>query len=276
MYDRSDSMAGTKWNSTSQGIEAFFADPSSKGTSASLAFFCGNSCSASSYETPSVALSALPEATAFKQSIQSQTLCNGTPTAPAIQGAVAYAQTVKAQPSNGSGTVVVALVTDGQPNNCGGMKGSVAAATAGVAAGIKTYVIGVGSSLQNLDTLATAGGTGKAILVDTSNPAQLATDFEKAIDAIRLSAMSCELTIPAANAGATLDVNKVNVTLTSGGTTTTLSYDAQCTGAGWRYDDVQAPTKVELCPTTCSAAKADASSRVDLVFGCVTQGGIPK
>jgi uncharacterized protein YegL len=274
MYDRSDSMAGVKWNSTSQGIEAFFADPQSQGTSASLAFFCGKSCTASTYQTPSVALSALPDTKSFTQSIQAQTLCGGTPTAAAIEGAVAYAQSVKQQQPTGD--VVVALITDGQPTTCGGMTGATAAAMAGATAGIKTYVIGVGSSLQNLDALAAAGGTSKAILVDTANPAQLATDFEKAIDSIRVSALSCELAIPAAHAGATLDVNKVNVTVTSGGNTTTLNYDAQCAGAGWRYDDVNAPTKVELCPATCAAAKADLTTRVDLVFGCATQGGTPK
>lgn len=275
VFDRSDSMSDdSKWTSSKQGLKAFFADPKSQGTSASLAFFCGDSCSATSYQTPSVALSALPDAQKFAQSIDAQTLCAGTPTGPALQGALAYAQTVKAQQPKGS--VVVALVTDGEPRRCGNMHAAVLAAQSARSAGFKVYVIGVGANLTNLNLLAAAGGTGQAILVPTSNPQQLAADFENAIDGIRATEMSCDFGIPAAQGGASLDVNKVNVTMQQGSNSTTIPYDAQCAGAGWRYDDVNAPTKISLCPAACDAAKKDASSEIQLVFGCKTEGGTPK
>jgi hypothetical protein len=273
MYDRSDSMNGDqKWTSSTKGLEGFFADPSSRGLSASLSYFCGGSCGAD-FSKPAVAMMSLPDSTTFAKSISAQSLCSGTPTGGAMTGALAYAESLKkATPDS---VVAIVLVTDGQPT-CGGGTAESAAKT-GAAEGIKTYVIGFGqgSSLTNLDAWAVAGGTGKPTFVDPSNPAKFSTDFSSTLQSIRKASMSCEFQIPAASAG-TLDVDKVNVTLTASGAPAGLNYDAACAGAGWRYDNVNAPTKVELCPASCNVMKNDPYSEVKLVFGCKTQGGTPK
>jgi len=273
MYDRSDSMNDNqKWTSSTKGLNTFFADPSSRGISASLNYFCGQSCS-TDYSKPAVALTTLPDSTTFSKSIGAQQLCSGTPTGAAMTGALAYAESLKkAQPDS---VVAIVLVTDGQPT-CGGNTAE-SAATTGAAEGIKTYVIGFGqgSSLSNLNAWATAGGTGKPTFIDPSNPAQFSTDFGNTLTAIKKASMSCDFEIPAANKGS-LDVDKVNVSLTLAGKAGDLNYDASCSGPGWRYDNVNAPTKIELCPTSCDAMKSDAYSQVDMVFGCKTVGGTPK
>src|SRR5262249_14117619 len=145
MFDRSGSMAQmSKWTSCSSGLEAFFADPNSAGLSASLQFFeQGTECSVSSYSTPQVAMTALPNSTLFTNAIRGVTPNGGTPTLPALQGAIQYAGTVQQQ--NPAAKVAVVLVTDGEPNDCNSTVQAVSNAAAAVAATIPTYVIGVGN-----------------------------------------------------------------------------------------------------------------------------------
>ena len=43
---------------------------------------------------------------------------------------------------------------------------------------------------------------------------------------------------------------------------------------GWYYDvppSMGTPSRVIVCPATCTRFKADTSAQVDLVFGCATQ-----
>ena len=42
-------------------------------------------------------------------------------------------------------------------------------------------------------------------------------------------------------------------------------------GNGWYYDNDAAPTKILLCPSTCSMVK-NTKGQVDVLFGCATQG----
>lgn len=39
---------------------------------------------------------------------------------------------------------------------------------------------------------------------------------------------------------------------------------------GWYYDDNESPTKVLVCPATCSLLQTDANSKLELLFGCET------
>ena len=172
----------------------------------------------------------------------------------------------------------VVLVTDGDPNDCSSSAQNVGQEAAKIAAQIPTYVVGVGNSLTNLNTIAKGGGTKSALLVDTSNPQQITTDFIKAVSQIRSAALTCEYKIPAAPVGQTLDPNKVNVVYTpAGGAAQTLSYNKDCAGngQGWHYDDPNAPTKISMCGASCDGLKA-AAGRVDIVLGCATQGGVTR
>jgi Mg-chelatase subunit ChlD len=298
MFDRSGSMSDsvgnglTKWTALVPALESFFADPKSAGISASLQFFAQPSeCVVSDYATPLVAMTALPESSLFSNAIGATSPTGDTPTLPALQGALQYASQVQAQ--NPGARAAVVLVTDGEPHDsCGSTVADVAmaAATADTAApAIPTYVVGIGKSLTSLDTIAKSGGTGQAFLVATANnpdaggtASQTETEFESALGAIRSSQATCNLPIPAAPTGQSLDFGKVNVLLTAaGGSDSTLSYSADC-GAdggptdGWHYDDLQAPTAIVLCPSSCNTVQVDVTAKLDVELGCKTQGIPPR
>ena len=276
MVDRSGSMSeNSKWPTIVQGLDTFFADPKSSGMSASIAFFKvdSNECSPAAYATPSVSMTALPAAS-FKSTIAGYSPNGGTPTLPALEGAIQYAKTV-AQSKVGE-KVAVVLATDGIPNDCNSNVQNVTAAAAGAASTIPTYVIGVGDQLQSLDTIAAGGGTSKAFVVAVGDPAKTATDFQNALNVIRGKTLSCEFKLPTPPAGKTLDINNVNVVYTPGNAAGgTLTYNKDCTGgAGWHYDDANAPAKIILCQGTCGTVQADQAGKIDIVTGCATKGGV--
>lgn len=45
---------------------------------------------------------------------------------------------------------------------------------------------------------------------------------------------------------------------------------ADCSTGGWYYDDIDAPTRIILCPNSCSEISTDAAGRVDIELGCTT------
>jgi len=277
MFDKSGSMGdSSKWTSCQSGLTSFFGDPKSAGLSASLQFFpLSNECNVGSYAAPAVSLRALPDNTTFANAMSSNSPGGGTPTLPALTGAIQYAQSV--QTSKPGDKVAVVLVTDGQPNDCTSTVQAVANEAASAAATIPTFVIGVGNT-GNLDAIALAGGTTKATIVSTNNPTQTAQDFQTALEAIRGLTLACEYQIPPPPQGETFDESKVNVVFTpTNAGPETLSYNQDCTGGtGWHYDDPKNPTKIELCATTCSDVQKDKSGKIDIVFGCATNGTIPK
>lgn len=277
LFDKSGSMVldgSPKWNSSKAATKAFFSSPESKGISASLTFFPSDPfdfCTVADYTKPAVSMAALPNAV-FGQALDMQFPDGGTPTLPALQGAISYAQTLQ-QGSAKDGKVAVVLVTDGLPDGCSGNSiSSVRSLAASVATQIPTYVIGVGDALSNLDQVAQGGGTQKALIVADQNPTQIQADFQKAIQTIKQSALSCDYGIPTPPSGETLETGKVNVVYKNGSSTETLSYNQSCAGGtGWRYDDANNPTRILMCDGSCATVKTAGS--VDVLFGCKTQTG---
>ena len=76
----------------------------------------------------------------------------------------------------------------------------------------------------------------------------------------------------------TIDYTQVNVTFAPSVTMTPqlIPYDKDCsTGmAGWRYNDPNNPTQVQLCPPSCDAARSDSAGAINLLFGCTTVGNL--
>ncbi len=279
MFDQSGSMGGSdmgvKWTPVTAGLSAFFSDAASTGMSASLQYFPqGNSCNSSDYQNPEVALTGLPSA-AFTTSIGKHSPGGNTPSLPSLKGAIDFAKaTAAAKPGE---KVAVVLVTDGDPNGCGSSVKNVSDEAATVAATIPTYVIGVGSDLSNLNAMAVGGGTGAAILITVGDPNKTKADLEAALNKIRGATASCSFAMPKPPAGQVLDVNAVNVQFTSSAGPQTLAYNKDCTGgAGWHYDNANAPTQIDLCPATCDAVKATTGGKVSIAFGCATLGGVIK
>jgi Mg-chelatase subunit ChlD len=278
MYDRSGSMdQNNKWSSTRTAMESFFASPTASNMNASLAFFPQTNCNPALYSAPTVAMRALPDASTFRNAIGGTGPQGATPTLPAVQGAIQYAQSVQQSITNG-GKVAVVLVTDGLPDGCGSTPQNVAAEAARVASTIPTYVIGVGGALANLNTIAQGGGTKQAILVSDANPQQTTTDITNALGQIK-NALSCEYAIPAPPNGQKLDYNAVNLVFTpTGMQSSTLTYNKDCTGGtGWHYDNPNAPSRILICQSSCDAIKtASGNGKVEIQFGCATLGGVAK
>lgn len=297
MLDKSGSMGDpnegfdptVKWIPVTTALKAFFTDPGLAGLASSLQFFPQGtdvtSVCSYAYGAPLVALTPLTSATPLVSTIDATQPAGGTPTLPALQGALSYAvQVAAAHPLD---KTVVVLATDGDPgfgingqfqegctNNDIPHVAAVAQAALAGTPSIPTYVIGVGPDLQNLDAIASAGGTGQAMMVPVTNPTQTNATFQAALQAIRTASLSCQLAIPPPPSGQTINPNAVNVVLVDGkGQQTVLTYSADCSNAnGWHYDDPTSPTSVELCTGACTAARSDAAGKVTLAFGCFTSG----
>ena len=287
MFDQSGSMGdeahggallgykrAERWDPVTNGLKRFFADSASSGIRASLQYFpaeTGSGCDVLFYKNPEVPLTALPNASPFVNSINKHNPLGGTPTLPAVAGALLYAKDLGVQYPQERTAVV--LVTDGEPSDCGTFD-DVKNALAAEAATIQTYVIGVGNAVSALQDLAKAGGTGTAIVIDLKNPQQSSDDFLKALSSIRGQALSCSLPIPPAPDGKTLDPSRVNVALASAtAATDLLDYDATCTNVyGWRYDDPAAPKSIELCKGSCDRARLLAGGSLEVQLGCATKG----
>lgn len=193
----------------------------------------------------------------------------GTPTRPALEGAIAEASARLA--ANPDHKVVTVLVTDGQPYGCSSTISNVTTtAAAGRAAGIETYTIGVGSAATGFNPVSQAGSGTDAFLVDAGNPA----GFVSAMQAIRKRAMNCNFAVPVPTAG-TLDTTSAEVVITHGAPSTTttparVNNAAACTSSpGWYYDDNSNPTEIRLCQSACNVVRADLDARMDIVYQCV-------
>lgn len=314
MFDQSGSMresagAVTKWDAVTGALTSFVQLPDAAGIGVGMQYFglttddghicptycasnadcsgCGTcqsnsrcsggavTCDSADYARADVEIAALPGAAqSIIDSLARHRPVSGTPTRPALEGAVQYASAWKsAHPDH---TTIVVLATDGEPTGCGSsVSNSSDAAAAGLAAtpSIPTYVIGVGSSLSNLDAIAAAGGTTKAFIVDTS--ADVGQQFLDAMNAIRGKALSCAFTMFKPAEGA-VDFSKVNVQYTPGGGAATplvkVAGEADCGAAtdAWYYDDDAAPKKIVVCPKACEVLEADAQGQINVLIGCST------
>jgi hypothetical protein len=306
LFDRSKSMlceipaGGDRWAATKTALTSFLQNQAAAGINVALTYFGAappggdpgtSSCNPYDYQNPDVEFTALPAgATAIVNSLAAHTAQTDTPTVAALTGAINHAASWKAD--HLGHTVIVVLVTDGQPNACG--SGSVTdvvdVAAQGLArAKVPTYMIGILSpgntctldtnqpNQSDLDKVAMAGGTDKALVVDTTKDTgqQLVETFNK----IRQNAqIPCEYSIPKSTTGEKLDYNKVNVGYTDPMGNKHVVYYAEkasncdpAKGDGWYYDSVPptpAPTKILLCPSTCTAVTAKFGFVIGVTLGC--------
>jgi hypothetical protein len=248
---------------------------------------CGNEitdCSKEAYSKDLVApIALLPAASpALVTALNGVYPNGGTPTRPALEGAVDVAVT-HAAATPGHRTIVV-LATDGFPFGCtnNAVADSAKAADDGLKRGIKTFVVGIFSaadqaeSKKSFDQISSAGGAGAAFIINTDE--NVAQALKKAFDDIRREALTCEFPLPKPEAG-TPDYGKVNVRYTPGtGAAEVFPNAPDAAGCsadkgGWYYDVNPAtgtPTKVTLCPSACTRVKADPAAKIDVVQGCKT------
>lgn len=292
MMDRSQSMgfavAGssmTRWQALRDAVESFALDPGAADIRAGIGFFSLSGvsddnldCDAANYAEPAVAIGSLadvgPELVAAMDDITPAGL---TPTVPALVGAIDYAQAWATE--HPERATLVVLVSDGFPTQCQTAPDAIAqAAKAGYesAQHIRTFVIGVGDVAKfNLDNYARAGGTGKAFLTDAGDVTQ---SFVAALGNISNSRLACEYQIPEPPSGMKLDPKKVQVIYTPGAGSSeevpkvdSLGACAQSNNGGWYYDDPGNPSKITVCPCTCTRFQA---GQVNVRLGCKPRLGI--
>ncbi|HEY8944961.1 MAG TPA: vWA domain-containing protein [Polyangiaceae bacterium] len=276
-----------KWDPVVAATKAFFQDAPSQGLHASMTFFpaAEHKCEDATYRTPNVPMTPLPS-TEFGRVLDergSQTWRGGTPTAQVLRGVIDFVQEHRLTTP---GRYAIVLVTDGHPQDCEDNQiEDVVSEARAIAADIPTYVVGVKNppiddapdTVSSLTDIALAGGTERAYIIDTGNPAQTTADFRATIDAIRGAAVSCDVAIPTPPDGRVFDKEKVAVTYRSGGASNALTYDPACTGAAsWQYDDSSNPTQIRLCPATCGTLQNDASAELFVEFTCETRIVIPR
>lgn len=277
-----------RWTPITQALKAFVQDPLSKGITAGLELFPsvpgGSStppafCNASTYATDiasmDVPMRPLPDpgGTTFSSKWPETPTGLGTPTRAVFKAMGPIVKKWAQEHTDGKTAIV--LLTDGYPQQCSDDDNKIANVAAEISAikdVVPTYVIGVSDKKENLDdltALAIAGGT-TLTRVDTTDPAKTQKEFLDTINLIRKSTFSCDVAIPAAPAGQTLDLAKVNVNFTSGkGVKEALAYDATCTGTkGWRFDSTTEPKKIELCTATCDTFEDDPDGKLGVEFGC--------
>ena len=256
-----------------------------------------DSCIPDQYATPDVPIEPItPVVPKITASLAMHGPGGGTPTGPALQGALNYA--IPQAAANPDRKTIVVLATDGDPSGCVGNSvqdvANIAASGVSSTPSVETFVIGVGRSLTSLNAIAAAGGTGQAFIVDAANgdPTQQFLDALNMIrdsvtmteirEEIQTMPVPCEWVIPESPTGETFDKNKVNFDYTSGGNSAErvgyVESEADCANVdgGWYYDDANNPQIMLVCPQTCNVIQATDDTRVDISFGCETEIAVVK
>ncbi len=98
---------------------------------------------------------------------------------------------------------------------------------------------------------------------------------DMATGVVQSTTLACSFDIPMN--GGTIDPTKVNVNYTASGSNMpqAIGYVAGGLAAcgpsgGFYYDDPNNPTKILLCPATCTAVQSDTGGKIDVLFGCDT------
>jgi hypothetical protein len=274
------------WSGVTRAITSFVQLPTSAGLRVGLQYFgilsssqtCAtppcSSCNPADYATPAVPIAALPgNAQAIVSSIQQHAPSTFTPTVPAYEGVLGYAQTWAAQ--NPDRLTVVVLATDGFPTECStdlNQVRTLAEQAANADPRVLTFAIGIGAQV-NLNSVALAGGTGKAFLISGANVEQ---QFAQAMASISATPLACEYEMPKPPDGGVVAPNFVNVKFTpalgQGELLTHVVSVADCfkVTRGWYYDNETSPTRIFLCDSTCEGLGA---GTLELIIGCRTFGG---
>jgi hypothetical protein len=297
MMDSSGSMmnvdpgqTASRWDLLRAALPIFLSNPTNAGMMVGLDFFPeagpgpgGNtnanpSCNVADYSMANVPIAMLPglnnaQIDAVTAAVNGRMVQGSTPTTPALTGALTVARDW--QMAHPDRSLNVVLLSDGEPTMC--MPNSIETASALArmfATGtppIKTYVLGIGPFLNNLNQIAQGGGTGMAYLVDMGGAAALVA----ALAAIRQSTLSCDYKIPTLDGG--LDLKKINVSTRVGPTgmhaeILQVADAISCgTGPGWFFDNAVNPTKITLCPGTCGPLQVTDGSELQVLIGCPTR-----
>ena len=264
---------------------ASIACPPGAGECVPFPYSCVNetSCDVARYAAPAVPISSAPtRATDVISSLAQQVPIGETPTGPALTGALEHARTWAEQ--HPGRQVVAVLATDGFPTACrpldimdiAGVAGSASSGTPPV----RTFVIGVfgdqdlgSDGQQRLDSIARAGGTTRAIVVNTAG--DVTADFLDALTLVRNTAVTCEFALDNAT-GLNFDQVNLDVAYPDGTSRALFNVgDVSACGEdqqGWYYvrDPDGNPYQINVCPDTCLSFGGE-GMRATLQIGCATR-----
>ncbi len=275
-----------KWKRVKAGVSAFIADPDTAGLRVAASHFpqgaAASSCEPGQYALPPIDFAPL-SADPAPGDVQEQALVQWfstldpsgpTPMAGALAGAYQHTRTRLQSHPKEKGIVI--LVTDGSPTTCPDNSiahiANLAAEQTTEPNPIRTFTIGIeGSQEAELKAIASAGQGSAYFFGKSSN---LAQDLLNTLKTITHQQLGCEFAIPDPQSGA-IDPHKVNVNFTdaAGHTSTLYKVDGpeQCIAGAWYYatvPDSVAPTKVILCPQTCTNARDQDTAVLQILYGC--------
>ncbi|MCB9590427.1 MAG: VWA domain-containing protein [Polyangiaceae bacterium] len=98
------------------------------------------------------------------------------------------------------------------------------------------------------------------------------------------SKLACEWTIPSAPEGEMFDKDRVNMQYFApnsgnGEPFGRVGSATECANVvdGWYYDNAASPTKIFVCPQTCTRIQgAGEQARIDILFGCASEPAVPR
>jgi Mg-chelatase subunit ChlD len=271
-----------RWQYVKGGLLEFVESPGQGSLGMSLQFFpLRDQCDIPAYAAPTLAMANVTDMQAdIESTLNARRMSGGTPIVQALQGVGQYA-TTWAKAHDDHRTVIV-VATDGVPDDtCAASSLNPPNSLANAAKTAQTlatgtpplpvFVIGVGEELDALNTIADAGGTSSAVLIKDGASAQ--QELTLALRNIQKKSLGCEYLVPK-DTSSNIDFNTVNVDFTVGTRTTSFYYSdgaKNCSlkpDSAWYYDDPQNPTKVVLCPDTCSRVADAPAARIDIAYGC--------
>ena len=247
-------------------------------------------CTSASYQSPVFGVSKLPgAANGFLATMDGQPVTGGTPTLPALQGAVDGALSFASL--NPSHNVIVVLTTDGIPTACDAdllgndpmapIQNLANVAASAQAQDVGVFVIGVfapdevAEAQANLDVVAQAGASQNAYIIETGNN-QTTTDFVAALNEIRQNAKSCEFELVAGEDP--IDYSKVWVRIVDEDSEVWVKRadgPSACHPSlgGFYYDGPftppNEPSRIILCPQSCQLIdEAEENPTVEVFTSC--------
>ena len=299
MMDRSDSMAEmlpndgvTRWEAIREAISSFVNDPDAEEAQIRLGISFFNrtggylpeiDCDLKRYSAPDVAIGSIAETgediLGHIDSYAADDLTGQTPLLPALQGALEYAEQWNSSSDSLGRPTVVILVTDGVSTVC--QEEPTVQEVAALAESyarhdppIRTFVVGTGDAVGNLQQIAIRGGTSEPFLVEDGGASE---SLLTALKQMTLSHLACVYTVPpVTNRYLLLNTDEVRMVYwpdREGRPEAVQEIPrapsrAACgmsTHGGWYYDDEDNPTKIHACPCTCSLFRKGA---VEIQYGC--------
>jgi hypothetical protein len=288
----------SKWCKAVNAIGGYVSSAEATGNRAAIQYFkhyTNHNCDGTGYDTPAVPLGILTGVYGG----QAQTLVeqnpgglnwaypySNTPTEGALRGLAKFTAA-----NQTAGRIIIGiLVTDGTPTACDTSDSTLAGIAQAhfTATGIHTFMVGMtGASFTKLETWASY--TGSLLHDDTNNACGTCDSctchhynvgdgapavFIAALQSIQKSVLSCTFQVPQPSQGV-LNPDLVKVEYSPGGQPPVqelprVDSAAQCTGAGWYYefDANNNPTKIILCPSSCTTVQADTNAAVKIRIAC--------